>query len=110
MKFIEVIKKYKTYILGVLLIIFFFRSCNKSTQSRKSDNVITEKMMTIDSLQKVTITQERIISGFFEVLRKEKIKVHSRYDNYISKKDRGDQLMELHMIVKENLKDLEDAK
>jgi hypothetical protein len=28
-------------------------------------------------------------------------------DNYISKKDRGDQLMELHMVVKENIKKLE---
>jgi hypothetical protein len=37
----------------------------------------------------------------------EKIKVHTDYDNYISSKDRGEQLMELHMLVKQNIKDLD---
>ena len=42
-----------------------------------------------------------------DVIRMEKIKVHVEYDNYISGKDRGEQLMELHMIVKQNIKELQ---
>ncbi|MEY4571631.1 MAG: hypothetical protein RLZ10_842, partial [Bacteroidota bacterium] len=42
-----------------------------------------------------------------EVIRQEKIKVHTEYDNYISEKDRGEQLMELHKLVKQKIKDLE---
>jgi len=110
MKFIELIKKYKVYILSGLLLIFFFRSCSKSTQTRKGEDIITNKEVVIDSLNNVINTQERTINGFPEVLREEKIKVHSEYDNYISEKDRGDQLMELHMIIKENIKNLKDVK
>lgn len=110
MKFIELIKKYKVYILTGLLVIFFFRSCSKSTQARKGEDTITNKEVVIDSLKNVINTQESTINGFSNVLRKEKIKVHSEYDNYISEKDRGDQLMELHMIIKENLKELQDEK
>ena len=106
-KFIELIKKYKVYILGVLLVIFFFRSCSKSTQVRKSDKVVTEKEVVIDSLENVIKIQKETIDGFPEVIRQEKIKLHTDYDNYISEKDRGEQLMELHMIVKENLKELQ---
>lgn len=106
-KFIELIKKYKVYILGVLLVIFFFRSCSKSTQARKSDKVVTEKEVVIDSLENVVKLQKETIDGFPEVIRQEKIKLHTDYDNYISEKDRGEQLMELHMIVKENLKELQ---
>jgi len=106
-KFIELVKKYKVYILGVLLVIFFFRSCGKSTQVRKSDKIITEKEVIIDSLNNVIKEQKLTINEFPEIVRQEKIKLHSEYDNYISEKDRGQQLMELHMIVKENLKELQ---
>ena len=47
------------------------------------------------------------VNNVSEVIRLEKIKVHTDYDNYISSKDRGEQLMELHMLVKQNIKDLE---
>ena len=36
----------------------------------------------------------------------EKLKVHTEYDNYISGKNRSEQLMELHMLVKDNIKKL----
>ena len=32
---ISLIKKYKLYILSVLLVFFFFRSCQKSNEIRK---------------------------------------------------------------------------
>ncbi len=107
-KFTELVKKYKLYILGVLLVIFFFRSCSKSTQVRKSDKVITEKEVVIDSLSNVIKKQKETINEFPEIVKQEKVKIHSEYDNYISKKDRGQQLMELHMIVKNNLKELQE--
>jgi len=37
----------------------------------------------------------------------EKINIHLDYDSWISSKDRGQQLMELHQIVKTNIKDLQ---
>ena len=61
----------------------------------------------IDSLTKVINGQKDTISNISEVIRLEKIKVHTEYDNYISSKDRGQQLMDLHMIVKKNIKDLQ---
>jgi hypothetical protein len=106
-KVLEFVKKYKLYILSGLLVIFFFRSCIKSGQVRKSDKVITSKDVTIDSLNNVINSQNDTIQGFPEVLRQEKIKIHTDYDNYISERDRGNQLMELHRVVKDNLKELE---
>jgi len=110
MKFIELLKKYKVYILTVLLVIFFIRSCSKSTQVRKGSDEIIGNKMVIDSLENVIKDQKSTINAFPEVLRQEKIKVHSGYDDYISKKDRGKQLMELHMIIKDNIKALENEK
>ena len=51
--------------------------------------------------------QKDTINNISEVIRVEKIKIHTEYDNYISSKNRGEQLMELHKIVKQNLKNLE---
>ena len=110
MKFKELLKKYKVYILITLLVILFFRSCSKSTQVRKSENNVTQKEMIIDSLQNVINSNDVTINGFPETLRDEKIKIHQEYDNYISEKDRGDQLMELHMIIKDNIQLLQNGK
>ena len=104
---IEFIKKYKIYILSTLLFIFFFRSCMKSGEVRKLEKNKTKQTEMIDSLKRVINGQKDTISNISEVIRLEKIKVHTEYDNYISSKDRGEQLMELHMIVKKNIKDLQ---
>lgn len=40
-------------------------------------------------------------------MRIEKINIHLEYDEWISSKDRGQQLMELHSIVKNNVKELQ---
>ena len=108
MKFIDLLKKYKVYILAGLLAIFFIRSCSKSTQVRKGGDVIIENELVIDSLENVISDQKGTIDAFPEIVKEEKIKIHLEYDNYISEKDRGDQLMELHMIIKENLKELQN--
>ena len=105
--FIEFVKKYKIHILSSLLFIFFFRSCINSTQVKKLEKSKTENNKTIDSLKSVITGQKDTINNISEVIRLEKIKVHSEYDNFISSKDRGEQLMELHMIEKDNIKKLQ---
>lgn len=105
--FIELLKKYKVYILSALLLIFFFRSCTQTGKVRKLEKEKIATTEVLDSLNSVISGQKDTINNISEVIRLEKIKVHSEYDNYISNKDRGDQLMELHMVVKENIKKLQ---
>lgn len=106
-KIIEFVKKHKIYILSGLLFIFFVRSCSKAGNVRKLEKVKTKNEQTIDSLTKIVNGQKDTINNISEVIRQEKIKVHRYYDNYISSKDRGPQLMELHRVVKKNIQDLE---
>ena len=106
-KVIEFVKKYKIHILTSLLVIFFFRSCSKSGDVRKLEKVNIRTTKVVDSLTIVVKGQKDTINNISEVIRIEKIKIHTEYDNYISSKNRGEQLMELHKIVKQNLKDLE---
>ena len=106
-KVIEFVKKYKIHILTSLLVIFFFRSCSKSGDVRKLEKVNIRTTKIVDSLTTVIKGQKDTINNISEVIRIEKIKIHTDYDNYISSKDRGEQLMELHKIIKQNLKDLE---
>jgi PBP1b-binding outer membrane lipoprotein LpoB len=106
-KIIEFVKKYKIHILASLLVIFFFRSCSKSSEVRKLEKSKTKNTEVIDSLTTVIKGQKDTINNISEVIRVEKIKIHTEYDNYISSKNRGEQLMELHKIVKQNLKNLE---
>jgi hypothetical protein len=106
-KIIEFVKKYKIHILTSLLVIFFFRSCSKSSEVRKLEKTNIKTTEVIDSLTTVIKGQKDTISNISDVIRLEKIKVHVDYDNYISSKNRGEQLMELHKIVKQNIKNLE---
>ncbi len=99
-KFIELVKKYKVYILSGLLLIFFFKSCSKSTDIKKLDKLSTTQKIQLDSLNSK-------IDSIPEIIRVEKINIHLEYDEWISSKDRGSQLMELHSIVKNNIKDLQ---
>ena len=106
-KSIEFVKKYKIHILTTLLVIFFLRSCSKSGDVRKLEKSNIKQTEVIDSLTTVVNGQKDTINNISEVIRLEKIKVHVEYDNYISGKNRGEQLMELHMIVKQNIKELQ---
>lgn len=104
---IEFIKKYKIHILSSLLFIFFLRSCIKSGNVRKLEKVKTSNEKVIDSLTNLVHGQKDTINNISDVIREEKLKVHRYYDNYISEKDRDNQLMELHRVVKNNIKNLE---
>jgi hypothetical protein len=95
-KLIELIKTYKLQILIFLTVIFFFRSCVNSSKVTKLEKVQKQNVSMIDSIKTTH--------------KKEKIAIHSFYDNWITQKDRGPQLMELHFIVKENLKKEQESK
>jgi hypothetical protein len=103
---IEFVKKYKVYVLSTLCLIFFFRSCQKSGEIRKMGKNNTENSTVVDSLENVISVQKKTIDYIPNLIIDEKIKVHTEYDNYISGKNRSEQLMELHMLVKDNIKKL----
>lgn len=106
-KIIGIIKEYKLQILLFLFILFFFRSCVKSSQLRNLEKNISNYEITIDSLNIVINKQSVLINNIPLMIKDEKIKTHTEYDNWISSKDRGPQLMELHFIVKDNIKQLQ---
>jgi len=106
-KIIELVKKYKVYILTSFLFIFFVRTCAKSVEVRKLEKRDIEQTKVVDSLNKIIIGQKDTINNISEVIRLTKIKVHTDYDNYISEQNRGEQLMELHKLVKQKLKELD---
>jgi len=95
-KLIELIKTYKLEILIGLTVIFFFRSCSNSSKVSKLEKIVKQNVATIDSMKVAH--------------KKEKISIHSFYDNYITEKDRGPQLMEMHFIVKDKLKKEQESK
>jgi hypothetical protein len=95
-KLIELIKTYKLQILIFLTVVFFFRSCSNSSRVTKLEKIQKQNVSMIDSLKTTH--------------KNEKIAIHGFYDNWITQKDRGPQLMELHFIVKENLKKEQESK
>ena len=95
-KLIELIKTYKLEILVFLTVIFFFRSCSNSSKVSKLEKIQKQNVSTIDSMKIAH--------------KNDKIAIHGFYDNWITQKDRGQQLMELHLIVKENLKKEQESK
>jgi len=105
--FINIIKKYKLYILSVLLVIFFFRSCQKSAEIKRLNKDSGATIENIDSLQTVIKQKQQKINSFPEQLRIEKINIHLEYDSWVSSRDRGPQLMELHPVIKNNIKELQ---
>ena len=106
-KFIDLVKKYKVYILAILLLFYFFRSCSKSTTIKKLTREVDNNGLVVDSLENEIKLRQQKIDSFPEIMRIEKINIHLEYDEWISSKDRGQQLMELHSIVKNNVKNLQ---
>jgi PBP1b-binding outer membrane lipoprotein LpoB len=106
-KFIDLVKKYKVYILVILLLFYFFRSCSKSTTIKKLTREVDNNGLVVDSLENEIKLRQQKIDSVPEIMRVEKINIHLEYDEWISSKDRGNQLMELHSIVKNNVKNLQ---
>ena len=105
-KFIELVKKYKVYILAVLLLFYFFKSCSKSTDIKKLTREVNNNDLVVDSLENQIKIRQQKIDSLPEIMRIEKINIHLEYDEWISSRDRGQQLMELHRVVKDNIKEL----
>ncbi len=104
---ISLVKKYKLYILSILLIFTFFRSCQKSNEIRKLGKVEGINIEVVDSLKNVISQKQQKIDSFPEKIRIEKINIHLEYDGWVSSRDRGQQLMELHQNIKNNIKKLQ---
>jgi hypothetical protein len=100
---IEFLKKHKTKLLVILVLFFFFKSCGSSRNLDKQEKTNKQQTQIIDSLTLVTKTQK-------DLIKNEKIKVHTFYDNWISEKNRSPQLMELHSVVKDNIRKEEESK
>jgi len=100
-KIIELVKKYKVYILGILFLLFFFKSCSKSTNIKKLERTNVE-------LQDKVNSYESKIDSFPEKLRKEKLSIYLSLDDTISRVDRGPQLMGLHKMIKDSVKSLQE--
>ena len=100
---IEFLKKYKTKLLIGLVVLLFFKSCGSSRNVDKLEKINKEHTQTIDSLLMVTKTQK-------DLIKNEKIKVHTFYDNWITEKNRSPQLMELHSVVKDNIRKEQESK
>ena len=94
MKALELLKKYKIYILSALLLIFFFRSCGKSREITRITKKYEAEMVAKDS---VIVSQEAVIDSLHNLHYMDLEKL----DNWISIRDRDKQLMELQPIVKE---------
>ena len=106
-KFIDLVKKYKFYILSILLLFYFFKSCSKSTDIKKLTKEVDNNGIVVDSLNNEIKLRQQKIDSLPEIMRIEKINIHLEYDEWISSKDRGQQLMELHSIVKNKVKNLQ---
>jgi hypothetical protein len=64
----------------------------------------------VTKLEKIQKQNVSTIDSMKIAYKNDKIAIHSFYDNWITQKDRGPQLMELHFIVKENLKKEQESK
>ena len=102
-KIIKFVVKYKIHILSSLLAIFLFRSCIKSSKLKKSEKMYESSINQIDSLKNVIKNQDDSINMIPQIIKNERISVHEFYDIWISKRDRSQQLMELHGIIKTNI-------
>jgi hypothetical protein len=100
-KIIELVKKYNVYILALLFVFFFFKSCGKSTDIKKLEKANVELQQKVDRY-------EEKIDSFPEILRKEKLSIYLSLDDTISRVDRGPQLMGLHKMIKDSVKSLQD--
>lgn len=91
-KFINVLKKYKFYIVLGLFVIFFFRSCTKSTKVTRGDIKINQQEQTIDSLKTVVDSlEQKVINVQLDLI--------DEFNDTISRMDRTNQMMKFHELL-----------
>jgi len=93
---IDFLKKHGTKILVILLVISFFRSCSGGRSIKKLERSNKSLVEQVDSLNTVIKEKDKEIAHFPEEIRLKSLSIHQEYDLWISKRDRGPQLMELH--------------
>ena len=60
-KFIDLVKKYKIYILSILLLFYFFKSCSKSTEIKKLTKEVDNNGIVVDSLNnQIKLRQQKM--------------------------------------------------
>ena len=67
-KFIDLVKKYKIYILSILLLFYFFKSCSKSTDIKKLTKEVDNNGIVVDSLNNQIKLRQQKIDSFPEQL------------------------------------------
>ena len=87
------IKKYKIHILSTLIVIFFIGSCNKG---RKISRIEAELASMTETLNNEKFRSDSIIQS----IKNQYYNNFEELDTWISNRDRGTQLMELHPIIK----------
>ena len=61
-KFIDLVKKYKIYILSILFLFYFFKSCSKSTDIKKLTKEVDNNGIVVDSLNnQIKLRQQKLI-------------------------------------------------
>lgn len=104
---LEFIKTHKIKILAVLLALSFARSCSKSSEAKKINKTNIELIKENQAKDSLLGLYRSTIDSFPEKLRKNSLEIHQEYDLWISQKDRGEQLMDLHKnFVKVKIKEL----
>lgn len=98
--------KHKFHAATSLLFIVWIGSCSKNSEIRKLEKTTIEHTYVSDSLNNQVNSLTQKIDSFPEFLRSKELSIHIEYDNYISRQDRGKQLMDLHMIVKDNIRNV----
>jgi hypothetical protein len=103
------IKPYQTYLLAVLTVFFFMRSCNRGREIgylkqdyevciTLNDSLEAGALKYVDELKLLQMQHQ-------EELIDRELKVHRYYSDEIAKLPRGPQLMEFHKtVVMPNLK------
>ena len=97
------LKKYKLYIVTILLFISFFRGCKNSrtiNKLEKSEKINIEK---IDSLINIINTQDILIQTFPDIIKQKKLSIYLEIDDKISRLDRVPQMMRLHTTIKDSI-------
>jgi hypothetical protein len=104
---LEFIKKHAIKIVFILLLISLFRSCSKNGEIKKLSKNNSELIIENKSKDSLLSVYQNRIDSFPERLRQNGLLIHQEYDLWISKRDRGPQLMELHNdFVKPKIQDL----
>ena len=109
---IQMLKQHQVYILGVLVVFFFMRSCSRGSHLRYAREDYAVCQVVSDSLEKRILILEDSISYMsaicerrvFDREKAKELQVHLYYDDKFDELDRGPQMMNFHInVIKPNI-------